>query len=184
MFERIVSAWDFLLYVMLTMIMVPAALRWHWWRFGARAYLWSMLASTGVVAFRKIWLAGLAQHWTILFLMGGSFASTVLITFATRPADRETLVRFYSKVRPFGLWGPVRREAERRGLVPPKDPMPKWDIVNAFVACFFQFSLGVAVFYMFLKNWRALGVWLFLCLAAAAVLYFTWYRNLPSPEET
>ena len=36
MYEQIVSAWELLLYVMLTMIVVPAALRWHWWRFGAR----------------------------------------------------------------------------------------------------------------------------------------------------
>jgi hypothetical protein len=169
---------------MLAMIMVPAALRWHWWRFGARAYLWSMLASTGVVAVQKIWLSGLPQYGTILFLIGGSLAATILISFRTKPADMETLVRFYAKVRPFGLWGPVRREAERRGLVPPNDPMPRWDVVNAFVACFFQLSLGVAAFYMFLKNWRQLGLWVLLCLAAAAVLYFTWYKNLPSPEES
>lgn len=183
MFEQIVSAWDFLLYVMLAMIMVPAALRWHWWRFGARAYLWSMLASTGIVAVQKIWLGGLAQYWTILFLIGGSLAVTVIISSLTKPADRETLVRFYAKVRPFGLWGPIRREAERRGLVPRKDPMPRWDIANAFVACFFQFSLGVAAFYMFLKDWRRLVLWVLLGLATAAVLYFTWYKNLPSAEE-
>jgi len=183
MFEQIVSAWDFLLYVMLAMIMVPAALRWHWWRFGALAYLWSMLASTGIVVIQKIWLADLAQYWTILFLMGASLTATVLISFLTKPADHETLIRFYAKVRPFGLWGPVRREAERRGLVPLKDPMPKWDVVNAFIACLFQFSLGVTAFYMFLKNWLQAGVWLLLCMTAAAVLYFTWYKNLPSPDE-
>jgi hypothetical protein len=135
------------------------------------------------VAVQKIWLSGLPQSGIILFLIGGSLAATVLISFRTKPADMETLVRFYAKVRPFGLWGPVRREAERRGLVPPNDPMPRWDVVNAFVACFFQFSLGVAAFYMFLKRWRQLGLWVLLGLAAAAVLYFTWYKNLPSPEE-
>ncbi|HBL25194.1 MAG TPA: hypothetical protein DDZ40_13935 [Deltaproteobacteria bacterium] len=184
MFEQIVSAWDFLLYVMLAMIMVPAALRWHWWRFGARAYLWSMLASTAIVAAQKIWLAGLAQHETILFLMGASLAATIIISFLTKPADREILVSFYAKVRPFGLWGPIRREAARRGLVPRKDPMPAWDVINAFIACFFQFGLGVAAFYMFLKNWRQVCVWLILTAAAAAVLYFTWYKNLPSPNES
>lgn len=183
LFEQIVAAWNFLLYVMLAMIMVPAALRWHWWRFGARAYLWSMIASTGVVAAQKMWLADLPQPATILLLMAGSLAVTVLITFRTKPADRETLIRFYTKVRPFGLWGPVRREAERRGLVPKKDPMPRWDVVNAFVACFFQFGLGVAIFSMFLKNWTQAALWLALTLAAAGALYGTWYKNLPRPDE-
>jgi len=183
MYEQIVSAWELLLYVMLTMIMVPAALRWHWWRFGARAFLWSMLASTGVVVIQKVWLAELPLHWTIIFLMSASFGSTLLITFLTRPAELETLVRFYAKVRPFGVWGPVRREAERRGLVPPRDAMPKLDMANAVIASFFQFSLAVAVFYLFLKEWANAGIWLLLIVITAAVLYFTWYKHLPSPDE-
>lgn len=77
----------------------------------------------------------------------------------------------------------VRREAERRRLVPAKDPMPKLDVVNAFVACAFQLSLGVAAFYVFLKDWPRAGAWTLLILAAGAVLYFTWYKNLPFPDE-
>jgi Na+/proline symporter len=158
MYEQIVSAWELLLYVMLTMIMVPAALRWHWWRFGARAYLWSMAASTGVVVVHKAFLNDLPLHWAIVFLMLSCFALTVLITFLTRPADIETLVRFYAKVRPFGVWGPVRREAVRRGLVPAKDPMPTMDVVNAVIASFFQLCLGIIPLYMFLKDWTSMSL--------------------------
>ncbi len=183
MYEQIVSAWEVLLYVMLTMIMAPAALRWHWWRFGSGAFLWSMLASTCVVMAHKLFLNDLPLYWAIVFLMGGSFLLTVLITFVTRPADLETLLAFYVKVRPFGVWGPVRREAVRRGLVPPRDPQPALDILNVFVAGFFQFSLGAMVFYMFLKNWTQAGLWVALCLGTVVLLYFTWYRTLPSPNE-
>jgi Na+/proline symporter len=184
MYEQIVSAWELLLYVMLTMIMVPAALRWHWWRFGARAFSWSMLGSTGVVVVHKLFLDSLPLHWAILFLMGSSFLVTVAITLATPPADVESLVRFYTKVRPFGFWKPIRLEAVRRGLVPARDPMPRLDILNAVVASLFQLSLGFAPFYMFLKDWPNAGLWLGMALLAAALLYFTWYKNLPSAEET
>lgn len=183
MYEQIVSAWELLLYVMLTMIMVPAALRWHWWRFGARAFLWSMIASTGVVVVHKVFLNDLPLYWAIVFLMLSCFALTVLITFLTKPADMETLVRFYVKVRPFGVWGPVRREAVRRGLVPAKDPMPALDIVNAVIASFFQLCLGIIPLYMFLKEWTSMSVWLALCVCTLVVLYFSWYKYLPSPEE-
>ena len=183
MYEQIVSAWEVLLYVMLTMIMVPAALRWHWWRFGARAFLWSMAASTGVVMVQKIWLPDAPLHLSILFLVGLSLAATVAITFLNQPADRETLVRFYAKVRPFGFWGPVRREAERRGLVPEHDPMPRLDVANAFIASFFELCLAVAVFYLFLKDWPKAGLWTFLCVTSSVVLYFTWYKHLPSADE-
>jgi len=183
MYEQIVSAWELLLYVMLTMIMVPAAMRWHWWRFGAGAFLWSMIASTGVVVVHKVFLNDLALHWAIVFLMLSCFGLTVLITFLTKPADMETLVRFYSKVRPFGFWGPVRREAVRRGLVPAKDPGPRMDVINSVIASFFQLCLGVIPFYLFLKNWTNMIIWLGLCAGTIVVLYFTWYRYLPSADE-
>jgi solute:Na+ symporter, SSS family len=183
LYEQIVSAWELLLYVMLTMIMVPAAFRWHWWRFGARAFLWSMVASTGVVVVHKVFLNDLPLYWAIVFLMLSCFALTVLITFLTKPADMETLVRFYAKVRPFGVWGPVRREAVRRGLVPAKDPMPTIDVVNAVIASFFQLCLGIIPLYMFLKDWTNMYLWLALCACTFVVLYFSWYKYLPSPEE-
>jgi hypothetical protein len=183
MYEQIISAWELLLYVMLTMIMVPAALRWHWWRFGARAFLWSMVASTGMVVVHKVLLNDLPLYWAIVFLMLSCFALTVLITFLTKPADMETLVRFYAKIRPFGVWGPVRREAVRRGLVPANDPMPKMDVVNAVVASFFQLCLGIIPLYMFLKDWTSMSLWLALCACTMVVLYFTWYKYLPSPDE-
>ncbi len=184
MYEQIVSAWELLLYVMLTMIMAPAAMRWHWWRFGARAYLWSMAACTGVVVVHKVFLNDLPLHWAIAFLVLTSFAVTAAITFLTKPADMETLVGFYARVRPFGVWGPVRREAIRRGLVPAKDPMPTMDVVNAVIASFFQLCLGIFPMYMFLKEWSSMWLWLVLCACTLVVLYFTWYRNLPSPSET
>ncbi len=183
MYEQIVSAWELLLYVMLTMIMVPAALRWHWWRFGARAFLWSMIASTGVVVVHKVFLNGMPLHWAIVFLMLSCFALTVLVTFLTKPADMEILVRFYARIRPFGVWGPVRREAVRRGLVPAKDPMPTMDVVNAVIASFFQLCLGIIPLYMFLKEWSSMYLWMALCGATLVVLYFTWYKYLPLPDE-
>ncbi len=182
MYEQIVSAWELLLYVMLTMIMVPAAVRWHWWRFNARAFLWSMAASTGVVVIHKAFLNDLPLHWAILFLMGASFFATLVITLITKPSDMETLVPFYAKVRPFGIWGPVRREAVRRGLVPAKDPEPLFDILNSVIAAFFQFCLGVIPLYMFLKDWSSVALWVVLLLVTVAILYQTWYKHLPPKE--
>ncbi len=183
MYEQIISAWEMLLYVMLTMILVPGTLRWHWWRFGARAFIWSMAASTAIVCVHKAFLDFLPLHWAIVFLMLSCTLVTVLITWLTPPSDMDTLVRFYAKVRPFGFWKPVREEAVLRGLVPPRDPMPRTDVVNAFVASFFQLCLGIVPFYMFLREWSHVVLWLGITLLTALVLYFTWYKNLPSPDE-
>ena len=38
-------------------------------------------------------------------------------SFLTEPDDRDHLVRYYVQARPLGFWGPIRTEAERRGLL-------------------------------------------------------------------
>ena len=184
MYDQIISAWEMLLYVMLTMVMVPAAMRWHWWRFSARSFLWSMAGSTGVVIIHKVFLNDLPLHWAILFLMAATFGVTVVITFLTAPTEMETLVRFYAKIRPFGVWGPVRREAIRRGLVPADDREPTFDVINSVIASFFQLCLAVIPFYTFLHDWPNAGLWLVLCLFTVVLLYFTWYKHLPAANES
>ena len=39
------------------------------------------------------------------------------VTFLTKPENMDRLVKFYVMSRPVGWWGPVRREAIRRGLI-------------------------------------------------------------------
>jgi uncharacterized membrane protein YagU involved in acid resistance len=61
--------------------------------------------------------------------------------------------------------------------------MPKIDILNGFVTAAFQFSLAILPFYLFLRNWKQLGIWSGAVAAIAVVLYFTWYKNLPAKDE-
>ena len=39
------------------------------------------------------------------------------VTLLTKPDDMDRLVKVYVQTRPIGFWGPVRKEAERRGLL-------------------------------------------------------------------
>jgi SSS family solute:Na+ symporter len=39
------------------------------------------------------------------------------ITFLSKPDDLDNLVRYYVMSRPIGFWGPVKREAIKRGLL-------------------------------------------------------------------
>ena len=111
------------------------------------------------------------------------FIATVAIGWIMKPTEMDILVDFYSRIRPFGFWDPVRKEAIRRGLVPAKDPMPAFDALNGFLTAGFQLSLALAPFYLFLRVWSQAVIWACAAAALAVVLYFTWYKKLPSRDE-
>ena len=54
------------------------------------------------------------QFWSMMALGALIY---IPITFLTQPEDMNRLVKYYVMSRPLGWWKPVRREAERRGLL-------------------------------------------------------------------
>lgn len=55
--------------------------------------------------------------------------------------------------------------------------------MNGFIASLFQLTLGIIPFYIFLRQWSQVLIWSGICIAVSITLYFTWYKNLPSPDE-
>ena len=182
-FADVISAWETMLFVIVTMILVPATMRWHWWRFSARAFVWSMAASASLIVLQKIFFPGLSPAQALGFDTLACFLATLFIGFACRPTDMEILVDFYSRIRPFGFWGPVRKEAVRRGLVPARDPMPALDALNGLLTAVFQLSLALVPFYCFLRRWNQALTWFIIAAALGVILYFTSYKNLPSRNQ-
>jgi Na+/proline symporter len=182
-FANIVTAWEMMVFIVVTVILVPATLRWHYWRFSAKAFVWSMGVSAGLIALRLIFFGKVHAAASLGLDMALCFVTTIIITFLFKPTDMDVLVKFYARVRPFGFWGPVRREAVRRGLVPAKDKMPAIDALNGLITAVFQFSLALLPFYAFLRNWTQLGIWTGAAAGLSIVLYFTWYKNLPAKDE-
>jgi len=183
LFDHIISAWEMMIFVVVTMILVPATMRWHWWRFSANAFVWSMGASALIVISQKLFF----NNWPISTALAtsiiASFILSVLFGFLTKPADKEVLIKFYSRVRPFGFWGPIRNESISRGLIPAGDPLPAIDALNGLITMFFQFGLALVPFYFFLRKSSEAMLWFVVVLVLAIILYFTWYKNLPAQNE-
>jgi len=86
--------------------------RWFWWRINAWSEISAMVASSAIASCLYLWgREGLTYPHILLMTVAGSTLVWVLVTFATRPVSRERLVAFYRKVRPYGAWGPVTRDA-------------------------------------------------------------------------
>jgi len=86
-------------------------LRWYWWRINAwseiSAMVSSFLVAVGFVAAARSG-AGIPSHVALLVSVATTSAVWISVTLLTAPTPRETLVRFYERVRPAGPgWGPV-----------------------------------------------------------------------------
>ncbi|GAB4367018.1 MAG: Na+:solute symporter [Calditrichia bacterium] len=183
MFQDIISAWETMIFVVVTMILVPATFRWHWWRFSAKAFVWGMVASASLIILQKIFFGYWSAPTTLAVDTLACFVATLIIGFILKPTEMNILVDFYSRIRPFGVWGPVRREAVRRVLVPANDKMPAIDVLNGFLTMIFQFSLALVPFYFFLQKKTQALAWSAVIILLGIVLYFTWYKNLPARHE-
>jgi SSS family solute:Na+ symporter len=89
--------------------------RWFWWRVNAwcevNAMISSFVFSILLLVLRKFGVI-VPTHYALILTVLVTTISWMLTAFLGPQTDRETLVRFYRKVRPFGPgWKCVRREA-------------------------------------------------------------------------
>jgi len=123
MMESITSWLIFAIWIMSAGIWLPSILQVVWWRFNSWGYLSAWIANLGL-SWLVVWilpgmgvLTGLADYHRFWILMVLGMVIYLPATFFTRPERMDKLVRYYAMSRPIGWWGPVRREAERRGLI-------------------------------------------------------------------
>jgi SSS family solute:Na+ symporter len=115
-------------------------LRWFWWRINAWSEIAAMASSfTIAVAFFVARKSGLdissyaALVWSVVL----TTVVWLVVTFFTRPADAETLRRFYRKVRPAGRgWNKFVSPEELEG---PRDDL-SLALVGWVTGCTFVYS--------------------------------------------
>jgi len=123
MMQEITQWLIFALWLMMAGIWLPNILQVVWWRFNAWGYLSAWIANLGV-AWLVVWvlpafgvfppLPDYLQFWLLMALGALVFFPATLLT---EPEKMDHLVRYYLQTRPIGWWGPVHREAVRRGLI-------------------------------------------------------------------
>ena len=89
--------------------------RWFWWRVNAWSEIVAMISSFVVsvtlLALRRRGME-FSTHVALLITIAATTTCWVLTAFFGPQTDREVLIGFYKKVRPFGPgWAPIQREA-------------------------------------------------------------------------
>ena len=145
--DSVAGAWKFLL-TFASGAGLTWIIRWFWWRANAWTEISGMIAS-GVTAscihyFYPEWLYSSKLFVTVSI----STVTWLIVTFATKPVQKETLIEFVKLVRP-GVWG-------WKNIYQSTDLQPHNFLSNGLklsalaIAAFFSFNFGIG--YLILRN--------------------------------
>ncbi len=177
----IAQIWDWMMMALTAGVLLPNVLRWYWWRMNGIGYAVGAFAGI-VLSMLTLFCPEIPSFYIFPLICLASLIGTIAASLATAPVDKQTLVTFYESVRPFGLWTPVRRLA-----APPagrsKSESPCLTALNVALAMIAILALYLAPMYLVGRFYKPALIWLTLAAATVTILKFTWYDNLPAPEQ-
>ena len=121
--ERIDAIWNPINFALGAALLAPGLFAAYWWRMGGWALCLSAACTLPAAFYVKVF-TDMRELQYFPILAGISFASCIAGAYLFPPAPDATLMDFYRKVRPFGLWGPVRamlRDAGEDPGLPARD---------------------------------------------------------------
>ena len=153
-------------------------LKWHWWRFNATGFFWGMLA--GILASMIIAVAvpsGDALYW-FPALFAVSAAGSIFGSYASPATEMVVLKSFYSTVRPWGFWGPVKELvlADDPAFQPNKNF--KLNMFNVVIGTLAQCCLTILPMYLVLRQKLPLLVTIGILIVIISILKKTWWDKL------
>ncbi|MEL6975082.1 MAG: sodium:solute symporter family protein [Bacteroidota bacterium] len=153
-------------------------LKWIWWRFSGNGYFWGMLfgliASTVKLFFFPEYVDIFV--FPIIFLI--SFIGCIIGTYLEPLPNRGKVKQFYKQTKPWGFWGPIKREVmeEDPSFVPNQDF--KRDSFNILVGIIWQMAQVVIPIYFMLRENTEMVIWSAILILTSYLLKKFWWDNL------
>ncbi|AQT61560.1 sodium:solute symporter family protein [Cellvibrio sp. PSBB023] len=158
-------------------------LKWYWWRFNGYGYFWGML--TGFAIAFPLIFTDIAPIQAFPFMFLACIAACVIGSLLTKPDDMAVLKKFYTKVRPWGFWGPVLAEVQKDYPQVGANKDFVRDAVNVVVGIVWQTALVAAPIFMVIKHWPEFIVAMAIAVVTSIFLWFNWYKKLEDyPADT
>lgn len=158
-------------------------LKWYWWRFNGYGYFWGML--TGFAIAFPLIFTDIAPIQAFPFMFLACIAACVIGSLLTAPDDMTVLKKFYTKVRPWGFWGPVLAEVQKDYPQVGANKNFARDAVNVVVGIVWQTALVAAPIFMVIKHWPEFIVAMAIAVVTSIFLWFNWYKKLEDyPADT
>ena len=177
--SSIAEIWNWMMVALGGGVIIPNVLRWYWWRMNGWGYALGILGGL-FLSLVVLFFKDLPQYVVFPLVVTGSMLMSVLGSLWTKPVESGVLEKFFLSVRPWGAWGPVKKNAL------PSTEGKTYRSESASLGVLNVFLGMAAISGLYLCPMYLVGRWYGPAAAAFAVssvsvvaLYFTWYRNLP-----
>ena len=158
-------------------------LKWHWWRFNANGFFWGMLSGIAaamllsVMVYFKLIPDNQLLYW-FPALFGVSLAGSVIGSYVAPATDMAVLQSFYTNVRPWGFWGPVKELALQNDPSFQPNKNFKLNMFNVVIGTIAQCCLTILPMYLVLWQKAPLLVTIAILAVMMLILKRTWWNKL------
>ncbi|OYU82080.1 MAG: sodium:solute symporter [Flavobacterium sp. BFFFF1] len=161
-------------------------LKWYWWRFNANGYFYGMLA--GIIASAippALSVCGITNYFdgTRMLYFFPVFIVIQLIaciigSYTAPPTNQETLVNFYTSVRPWGFWKPIHEIAKAENPNIQRNKNFGINMLNIGLGIAGQILLTLLPMYFIISHWTPFGIVLALLVIIVLIMRNTWWKRL------
>lgn len=153
-------------------------LKWIWWRFTGYGYFYGMLLGLIASSIKLFVFPEIVDIYVFPIIFAFSLIGCLLGTYMHPLENRETVKEYYKRIRPWGFWGPIKREvmAEYPDFVPNKDF--KRDAMNIVAGVFWQLSQVVIPIYFMIRENYELYIWSIVFVLTTWWLKIKWWNRL------
>jgi hypothetical protein len=167
---------------------IPFVLRWYWWRFNGWGYGIGSICGIVTATIQGVFFPTLPLYVSYPLIVAIAFVSSILGTILTTslqsdspksftPIQSDNMKSFYKITKPFGFWGPIRREIAQDELIQITKEHRR-DAINLCLAVPWQMGLYMFAMYLVVHKYLHMVGWLALVVVLSILLYFKWYKRL------
>lgn len=157
-------------------------LKWHWWRFNGSGFFWGMLSGMLVAVVAPFVFPDTLPLYYFPVLLVISLIGCVVGTLASEPTDRNVLINFYVRVRPWGFWEPIAQEAFKRYPDLRRNKNFKRDMFNVAIGIIWQCSLTLIPMYIVIQQGFPLVTSILVLGITSLILKKNWFDKMCQDE--
>lgn len=156
----------------------PNLLKWHWWRFNGFGYFWGMISGIIAALAMPVLFPELSALNSFPFILVISAIASIVASYMSQPEEDDVLIKFYTSVRPWGLWGPVYQKTLQRDPGFRRNTAFKRDVLNIAVGIAWQMTLVAVPVFLITQNFKPMWIAIGIMILTSVFLKFNWYNKL------